>query len=325
MNNKAIIAIVVVVILIAAGVGIGVFVANKDKGSTPEPPLFVDNVKTTVEKNDFIASMTTYQNISETSGNLFLSEHYNYDTGTDDTFTFKGKTYTCCKSVAEDSSLGIKVTTWAVKDSGFIMKTETVSDGQTVVETIADTNLDVTLKNNDQAKALKSGSFITIHVMTVKGESTVARETISYEFVSYDSAKGVGKLTAEGTRMAKDMVWTVKEVTADGVVKLTNGDEMSLKEFRSFVSISDWKEWQQSELKNNINTISKETKTIDTVFGKRLATIETMEITSTQGMLYGYTIVYGTAGFIYSITWEDNAKSPVMSESIVDVQTSMKI
>lgn len=308
MGSKAVVAIIVAVIVVSAGIGAGIYFAHKDA-------FPAEKVKPTVEAGDYIIAVE-----KEESGNTvnmtasdFLSQLYTDKTSESiETVEFKGKKYDCYKIVIDEEQTA--TTVWAVKGSGFILKKTIKTGNNTTDASVSDTNLNVTLPKDKQIGELKVGSAYMLNIVSDNGESA----TLLYNFLTYDDSRKSGSVSILSQIVGEQIKMTVIEVKGDKVI-LDNGKEMSITEFRSFVSIDDWKKLQK-DIGADVKTKRMESKFMDTPFGKRVAIIETIEVVSKDESTSEYKFAYSMEGFIY--TCEDNEL--FRNTTIIITDTSMK-
>ena len=211
---------------------------------------------------------------------------------------YKGKTIVCdCYKYSDGNS----TITCTIDPKTKVSYEYTYSDG-TEAWSIAlkDTNLDVSLKQNEQE--VVSGSFVLYDYSFHLTSALVLKGEAEYKMSEYDPNTDLGKMDYHvNVGIHEAVKATITQITPSGEIVTDISNKPETKDnflgdvlFDSFVgSLEGW---------GYVVTYGdKSTDTIDTLYGKRHITIQTLDAyLPDKDATFVYTLVYGDKGMIYS-------------------------
>ena len=297
MVSKALVAVVAIAAVTAAGIGVFLFMNN---GEEPVP-LDVDYVRTDLRVGDYLEvnmDITAYGTWTDEDRNAAALTSVIYKGSpigekTTKTIVYKGQKIVCDYYTDTD---GTTTVSYAIDpDTGVTYQYTKSGRGDNCTFDLKDTNLDLTLEQEDQK--VSSGSFI-IADFTFTGSSNYI---VSYEYImtGYDPQSDNGDITINSeSQQIIDFSTSILEILPDGKYKTNHGDIikndiLSPILYESFIkSITDRGQ--------TISYGKKTTDTIDTIYGKRHVTIQSLKIYKDSEMVGEYDVTYGDGGLIYS-------------------------
>ena len=174
---------------------------------------------------------------------------------------------------------------------------------------LKDTSFDVSLKQDKQK--VEQGSFILYDYSTHLTSALVLKGELKYRMSEYDMKTDLGTMVVSTDIGIHEVVKVnITQITPKGEVftDVTDGPETKDNylgdiQFDSFVgSLEDWG--------YEITYGDKHTDTIDTLYGKRHVTIQTLNAYDADDeIMYVYTLTYGDKGMIYSHTLSSDSGS----------------
>ena len=215
------------------------------------------------------------------------------------TVNYKGQTIVCDFYKYSDGDASM---TWALDPKSGVSYEYTYLD-ETLNYAIAlkDTNLDLSLKQNEQK--VVSGSFILYDYSEPMPSSTlILKGELEYKMIEYNPKTDLGtKVYSMNVGIHEVVKVDLTEITPEGEVVISIYNEPQTKDvfmsdilFDSYIRA--YEGWGY-----DITYGDKHTDTIDTVYGKRHVTIQTLySYNPEHEEEFEQTLTYGDKGMIYS-------------------------
>ena len=291
MNTKAIIAIAVAAAVIIAGCGIGIFFATNNN-SAPA----VDEAKDDVVVGDYYTFVLNYHTLTSDVRILDESEildifYLKGETSVGkENVMYNGKNYVCDKYVTESKRL----TTWN-NEFGVCLQSTYYKDDAKIGYALYDTNLDVNLQR--QMQDIDVGADIEYDYFIGELNSVEGKEgfTVSER---YGNSFIVNHMDLN---IVKNSITYKIESISDGMVVYEGYDKTprTIADFRANISMKDFEKWiNEAGLRKEV--ISSNKTVMNTPYGQRDITYETVKLISPDMTASTYSIAYGEKGFIYS-------------------------
>ena len=327
MVSKALVAVVAIVAVAAVGIGVFLFMNNGD-----DPvPLDVDEVRTDLKVGDYIELKEDYDIVVEETlkdkeaSDLVKHLYLGWATSDKSTKTvdYKGKSIVCDYYTYSDevSSMACALDPETGVAYEFAYSDET--DTRTYV--LKDTNLDLSLTEDEQK--VVSGSFILFDYSTHLTSALVLKGELEYSMSEYDPETDLGTMmNSMDVGIHETVKETIIQITPAGEIVtditeklLTKDDYLSDVLFDSFVR-------SMEDFGMVVTYGDKSTDTIDTVYGKRHVTIQTLDVYDPgTEITYVYTLSYGDKGMIYSEELSSDSDAAIKKGTWILEGTSLKI
>lgn len=304
MDTKVIIAIAAVaVVAIGGGIAAAVLLSNSGESLTVDTPKTTDQLAV----DDYYSgsvdlSMSMDSSNADTSKSTFLQVLYICG-GTKDTTSTKEVNY-------KESVIVCDIYNLTIGGSVYVFYNEPTSkvtyyysvtkDGETSTYKLKDSNLD--LSKTSATQTVVNGSYYKYDYSGPISEyNGILTGEYEYRITSYNAGSETGTLnkSMNGTLKSDSFKCTIKEFNSAGKVVTKERTETETKDdYLSTVSYDCLIKYAEED-GYTITHGDKKTDTIDTEFGKRKVTIETVKFVKGNKTM-NYTLTYGEKGLIYN-------------------------
>ena len=324
MNSKVLVAFVSIVAVAAVGVGV-FFLMNGGPVS-----LDVDEVRTDLRVGDYAVNridsdLALKDTITGCPGSDLTDQLYMGEAMGDKsvkTVNYKGQSIVC--DYYEYSVETTYITCAKHPATGVTYEATITNEDGFFSYLLKDTNFDLSLKEDEQKVA--AGSFVLFEYTTPYVGEYSYKGDLEYKMDEYNPKTDLGTMVTSADLGIHGLVREmITEITPSGKI-ITNlkNEPQSEDEFFSGFLYDSTIRWIGRE-GNTISYISTSEDTIDTIYGKRHVTIQTLDVhIAADDIDRRYVITYGDKGIIYSLTIS-YSESWVGERAHILQETSLKI
>ena len=300
MSSKVLLAIVAVIVVAAAGAG-AFLLLNNGSGES------VDEIREELSVGDYIEHVSDIAVLGEKKSegahsSALLEELYICAGGevvSTKTIDYKGEQIECNVYIAQEDDATMTTVNDPVSNMAY--QIYLTKQSLSTSRILKDTSLPTSKEQSEQI--VSEGTYAKWDTsLPYDGQDNIMLRGIEeYRFVSFDPSTSEGDLMIIDDMKLNDTIrLEIGQITSDGKYIYKGSSDIHSK--TDFLSNIDF-ECELEYLKDNGYTIArgdKVQKTIDTEFGKRHVTVETLNCTKdTEKRVYQYT--YGDSGAIYSV------------------------
>lgn len=303
MDTKVIIAIAAVaVVAIGGGITAAVLLNNSGESLTVDTPKTIDQLAVDDYYSGSMNATVNYDtNDDDTTKAVFLQALYicggTKDMTTTKEVNYKGSTIVCD---VYNATIGGDVYVFYNEPTSKVTYYWSVTeDGETSKYTLKDSNLDLT-KTSAAQTVVKSSYYKYDYSAPFPEYGGEMKGEMEYRMTDYNavSEKGTMNTSMNGKVKIDNYKSTIKEFNAAGKVVTKESSETQTKDdYLGTVSYDSLIKHGEDE-GYTITHGDKKTDTIDTEFGKRKVTIETVKFVKGNKTM-NYTLTYGEKGLIY--------------------------